>query len=144
VTINGGSEQDMSVFRDAEQAKGSRTLAPRRSCLCGYRSPHQCIAAFGRTSQASSASFFSQALIPLSPAFLRYEAFSAAVQRKCTCLEALSLASFFGAPLRLTFKPHDWRYASDAPGRQYGDQCVRCETCGLKAIAPLTPVRPAP
>jgi hypothetical protein len=47
-------------------------------------------------------------------------------------------------PCPATFKPHEWRYASDAPGRQYGDRCVRCETCGLKAIAPLTPVRPAP
>jgi hypothetical protein len=100
VTINGGCEQDMSVFRDAEQAKGSRTLAPRRSCLCGYRSPHL-HAAFGWSSQASSASFFSQADMPFAPAFRLYDAFSAAVQRKCTCLEALSLAGFFGAPLRL-------------------------------------------
>jgi hypothetical protein len=59
------------------------------------------IPSFGWNTQASSASFFSQADMPRSPAFLRYEAFSAAVQRKCTCLEALSLASFFGAPLRL-------------------------------------------
>jgi hypothetical protein len=57
--------------------------------------------AFGWNDQASSASFFSQADMPRSPAFLRYEDFSAAVQRKWTCLEASSLAGFLGAPLRL-------------------------------------------
>lgn len=36
-----------------------------------------------------------------------------------------------------TMKPHDWRYASDAPGREYGDLCVRCEACQLKGIKPL-------
>ena len=34
-----------------------------------------------------------------------------------------------------TFKPHDWRHAADAPGWKLGDECVRCESCGLKAIA---------
>jgi uncharacterized membrane protein (GlpM family) len=60
-------------------------------------------AAFGRISQASSASFFSQALIPLAPAFFRYMAFSAAVQRKCTCLVPRSLAGKGGLPLLLAF-----------------------------------------
>jgi hypothetical protein len=97
------------VFRDAEQAKGSRTLAPRRSCLCGYRSPHL-HAAFGRTIQASSASFFSQADMPFAPAFRLYDAFSAAVQRKCTCLVPRSLAGKGGLPLRLAFMGLIMRY----------------------------------
>jgi hypothetical protein len=59
------------------------------------------IPSFGWSSQASSASFFSQADMPFAPAFRLYDAFSAAVQRKCTCLEASSLAGFLGAPLRL-------------------------------------------
>ena len=50
---------------------------------------------------ASSASFFSQAEIPLAPAFRRYDAFSAAVQRKCTCLVLRSLAGNGGLPLGL-------------------------------------------
>lgn len=33
-----------------------------------------------------------------------------------------------------TYKPHDWRHATDAPGWHYGDECVRCEACQLKAI----------
>ena len=53
-----------------------------------------------RMNQASSASFLSQALIPLSPALRLYDAFSAAVQRKWTCLVARSLAGLGGAPLR--------------------------------------------
>jgi hypothetical protein len=57
------------------------------------------VPAFGRTSQASSASFFSQALIPLAPAFLRYEAFSAAVQRKSTLSDALLLGGRGFRPL---------------------------------------------
>lgn len=36
----------------------------------------------------------------------------------------------------VTDKAHDWRAASDAPGRRYGDECVRCERCQQKAIAP--------
>jgi hypothetical protein len=62
-----------------------------------------CNSAFGRTSQASSASFFSQADMPLAPALRLYDAFSAAVQRKCTCLVPLSLAGKGGLPLRLAF-----------------------------------------
>lgn len=50
---------------------------------------------------ASSASFLSQAEMPCFPAFLRYMAFSAAVQRKCTCLAPLSLAGKGGLPRRL-------------------------------------------
>lgn len=34
----------------------------------------------------------------------------------------------------VTMKPHDWRYASDAPGRVHGDACVRCQACQQKAI----------
>jgi hypothetical protein len=48
--------------------------------------------------QASSASFFSQADSPLAPAFSLYERFSAAVQRKCTCLVLRSLAGKGGLP----------------------------------------------
>jgi hypothetical protein len=48
---------------------------------------------------ALSASSLSQAEMPLSPAFLRYEAFSAAVQRKSTRSEALALAGRGGRPL---------------------------------------------
>lgn len=36
----------------------------------------------------------------------------------------------------VTDKRHDWRYASDAPGWINGDECVRCERCQIKAIAP--------
>ena len=36
----------------------------------------------------------------------------------------------------VTQKQHDWRHATDAPGRRYGDECVRCERCQMKAIAP--------
>lgn len=36
--------------------------------------------------------------MPCSPAFFRYEDFSAAVQRKCTCLVPLSLAGNGGLP----------------------------------------------
>lgn len=56
-----------------------------------------------RNDYALSASPFSQAEMPCAPAFLRYEAFSAAVQRKCTCLVPLSLAGKGGLPLRLAF-----------------------------------------
>lgn len=36
----------------------------------------------------------------------------------------------------VTNKAHDWRHATDAPGRIYGDDCVRCERCQMKALAP--------
>ena len=55
--------------------------------------PHQ--------NQALSASSFSQELMPLAPAFSLYERFSAAVQRKCTCLVLRSLAGKGGLPLFL-------------------------------------------
>jgi hypothetical protein len=104
VTINGGCEQDMSVFRDAEKGQEmTNSRSEKSQPRTGYRSPHQLIAAFGRASQASSASFFSQADMPLAPAFRLYDAFSAAVQRKCTCLVPLSLAGKGGLPLRLAF-----------------------------------------
>jgi hypothetical protein len=53
---------------------------------------------FGRTSQASSASFFSQVEMPLGFALRLYDAFSAAVQRMCTCSVARSLAGKGGLP----------------------------------------------
>ncbi len=46
-----------------------------------------------------SARSFSQALIPLGFALRLYDAFSAAVQRKCTCSVARSLAGRGGLPL---------------------------------------------
>ena len=54
-------------------------------------------------SQALSANSLSHAEMPFAPAFFRYDAFSAAVQRKCTCLVPLSLAGKGGLPLRLAF-----------------------------------------
>ncbi len=51
-----------------------------------------------RSYGASSASLFSQAEIPLGLAFRLYDAFSAAVQRKCTCLVLRSLAGSGGLP----------------------------------------------
>lgn len=36
----------------------------------------------------------------------------------------------------VTMKPHDWRAATDAPGRVYGDACVRCKNCQMKALDP--------
>jgi hypothetical protein len=50
---------------------------------------------------ALSASSLSQALIPLGLALRLYDAFSAAVQRKCTCSVAFSLAGFGGRPTPL-------------------------------------------
>jgi hypothetical protein len=47
-----------------------------------------------------SARSLSQAEIPLGFALRLYDAFSAAVQRKCTCSLALSLAGLGGLPLR--------------------------------------------
>jgi hypothetical protein len=48
---------------------------------------------------AESASPFSQAEIPLGLALRLYDAFSCAVQRKCTCAVARSLADLGGLPL---------------------------------------------
>lgn len=48
--------------------------------------------------QALSASSFSQAEIPFAPAFFRYDRFSVAVQRKCTCSVPRSLAGKGGLP----------------------------------------------
>lgn len=56
---------------------------------------------FGRSAYALSAKSFSQADSPLGLAFLLYSAFSAAVQRKCTCLVARSFAGNEGLPLPL-------------------------------------------
>lgn len=56
-----------------------------------------------------SASSFSQALIPLGLAFRLYDAFSSAVQRKCTCLVLRSLAGNGGLPLpRLVVMAQLW------------------------------------
>ena len=63
---------------------------------------------------ASSASFLSQAEIPLDPAFFLYDAFSAAVQRKCTCLVPLSLAGKGGLPLRLGVMGGLYAYTNNA------------------------------
>ena len=54
-----------------------------------------------RSYGALSASFFNQALMPLGLALRLYDAFSAAVQRKCTCLVLRSLAGNGGLPLGL-------------------------------------------
>jgi hypothetical protein len=54
---------------------------------------------FGRNYHALSARSFNQAEIPLGLAFRLYDAFSAAVQRKCTCSAARSLAGIGGLPL---------------------------------------------
>jgi hypothetical protein len=51
-----------------------------------------------RAVYALSANSFNQAEMPLAPAFLRYDDFSAAVQRKCTCLVPRSLAGKGGLP----------------------------------------------
>lgn len=48
---------------------------------------------------ALSANSFSHALMPLGLAFRLYDAFSSAVQRKCTCLVLRSLAGKGGLPL---------------------------------------------
>jgi len=48
---------------------------------------------------ALSASSLSHAEMPLGLAFRLYDAFSAAVQRKCTCWVAFSLAGRGGRPL---------------------------------------------
>ena len=53
----------------------------------------------GAGTYALSASPFSQRDRPLPRAFLLYDAFSAAVQRKCTCLVLRSLAGRGGLPL---------------------------------------------
>lgn len=46
-----------------------------------------------------------------------------------------SLATYSGV-CPVTDKRHDWRHATNAPGRRYGDECVRCERCQMKAIMP--------
>jgi hypothetical protein len=38
-----------------------------------------------------------------------------------------------------TGQSHDWRHATNAPGWMIGDECVRCQECQLKAIAPYKP-----
>jgi hypothetical protein len=30
--------------------------------------------------------------------------------------------------------PHDWRYASSAPGWRIGDACARCQQCQMQGI----------
>lgn len=46
--------------------------------------------------------------------------------------------ALYSKPCPATYRAHDWRYASDAPGWRIGDDCVRCECCQLKAIFPRT------
>ena len=53
-----------------------------------------------RGDYALSARSFSQALMPLGFAFRLYDAFSCAVQRKCTCWVPRSWAGKGGLPLR--------------------------------------------
>lgn len=31
-------------------------------------------------------------------------------------------------------QPHDWRYATSAPGSYVGDNCAMCQRCGLQGI----------
>lgn len=62
--------------------------------------------AYSYRAQALSASSLSQAEMPFGFAFRLYSAFSAAVQRKCTCLVLRSLAGKGGLPLRVAFI--DW------------------------------------
>ncbi len=51
---------------------------------------------------------------------MNYERAASIVQYRKRCL--------------VTNKPHDWRHATDAPGWEVGDECVRCQDCQLKAI----------
>ena len=37
-------------------------------------------------------------------------------------------------PCPVDMKPHDWRYASHAPGWELGDSCAWCQRCGLRCI----------
>lgn len=60
--------------------------------------PDRIVPPFGRTYQASSASFLSQADMPLGLAFRLYSAFSAFVQRTWICSVARSLAGKVGLP----------------------------------------------
>ena len=53
---------------------------------------------FGTAHYALSASSFSHAEMPLGLALRLYDAFSCAVQRKCTCLVLRSLAGRGGLP----------------------------------------------
>jgi hypothetical protein len=96
----GAAEARLPPHEYAELEKGAQENWPQHPDACSVRflSPP-----FGRTIQASSASFLSQADMPLAPAFRLYDAFSAAVQRKCTCLVPRSLAGKGGLPLRLAF-----------------------------------------
>jgi hypothetical protein len=65
-------------------------------------------------SQASSAIFLSQAEMPFPPAFFRYDAFSAAVQRKWTCLVARSFVGSFGRPLLTVVMAGLYAYTNNA------------------------------
>ena len=71
----------------------------------------------GSERQALSANSLSHADMPLGFAFFLYDAFSAAVQRKCTCSVARSLAGRVGLPLRLVDMPLivDTKIALDKP-----------------------------
>ena len=94
---------------------------------------------FGRTSQASSASFFSQVEIPLGLALRLYDAFSAAVQRMCTCSVARSLAYYVMEKAdkvlgvtsdRCATKGQEWRNCS-APECKINCRCGWPDNCLL-------------
>lgn len=64
----------------------------------------------------------------------RLRTMPSAIERAPTDRER-SIAEYAkSCPAALT--PHDWRHATDAPGWRLGDECVRCQACQLKAIAP--------
>jgi hypothetical protein len=77
---------------------GEATLFGRQRAFGKSACLPSLLRSFGGIRYALSASSLSQADMPFAPAFLRYMAFSVAVQRKCTCLVPLSLAGKGGLP----------------------------------------------
>jgi hypothetical protein len=49
--------------------------------------------------------------------------------------------ALYSKPCPVDMKPHDWRYASHAPGYEIGDICASCQKCHLRAISPNSPAR---
>lgn len=47
----------------------------------------------------------------------------------------VSSLALYTKPCPVDDKPHDWRYASYAPGWRHEDICVLCQKCKLRAIA---------
>ena len=68
---------------------------------------------FGTAHYALSASSFSHAEMPLGLALRLYDAFSCAVQRKCTCAVARSLAGMGGLPLFGAFMDGLYAYTNN-------------------------------